>query len=147
MKPSKLREIGETCTCFNLRKATRAVTAVFDEILGPIGLRATQFTLLVALSRAEDWTVTRLSQALVMDRTTLTRNLKPMQDQGWVMIKRGEDRRTKTLALSAKGRRLLEKAVPLWDEAQKEIVQRLGSTRWTSLMNQLKATSSLMNPY
>ncbi|MCA9482912.1 MAG: winged helix-turn-helix transcriptional regulator [Nitrospina sp.] len=147
MKPSKLREISETCTCFNLRKTTRAVTALFDEALNPIGLRATQLTLLAILSRTDNWTVTRLSQTLVMDRTTLTRNLKPMQEQGWVLIRKGEDRRTRTLALSSKGRRLLEKAVPLWDKAQKEVMQRLGNVRWSSLMHHLKVTSSLMSPY
>ena len=147
MKPSKLREISETCTCFNLRKTTRAVTALFDEVLNPIGLRATQLTLLAILSRTDNWTVTRLSQTLVMDRTTLTRNLKPMQEQGWVLIRKGEDRRTRTLALSSKGRRLLEKAVPLWDKAQKEVMQRLGNVRWSSLMHHLKVTSSLMSPY
>ena len=82
-----------------------------------------------------------------MDRTTLTRNLKPMQEQGWVLIRKGEDRRTRTLALSSKGRRLLEKAVPLWDKAQKEVMQRLGNVRWSSLMHHLKVTSSLMSPY
>lgn len=147
MKPSKLREISETCTCFNLRKTTRAVTALFDETLSPIGLRATQLTLLAILSRTDNWTVTRLSQTLVMDRTTLTRNLKPMQEQGWVLIRKGEDRRTRTLALSSKGRRLLEKAVPLWDKAQKGVMQRLGNVRWSSLMHHLKVTSSLMSPY
>ncbi len=147
MRPSRLKEISDTCTCFNLRKATRAVTAVFDEFLSPADLRATQFTLMVVLKRAGKPTVTRLSQLLVMDRTTLTRNLKPLQDRGWVVIRPGQDRRTRTVALSSKGEKKLEKVIPLWDKAQKEVVRRLGSSRWTALMNHLKATSNMVTPY
>ena len=72
----KRSEIVQNCTCFNLRKATRAVTQLFDEALKPAGLYATQFTLLAAISFRKDATITELSKALIMDRTTLTRNLK-----------------------------------------------------------------------
>ncbi len=147
MKPSKLREIEMSCTCFNLRKATRAVTAVFDDFLAASGLRGTQFTLLAALYQSETATVTRLSQALVMDRTTLTRNLKPLQDQGLVRVSPGEDRRTRALSLSAKGRRVFGKAVPLWEQAQKQVIASLGKTNWDGLMKHLHLTSERMNPY
>lgn len=147
MKPSKLKEIEQACTCFNLRKATRAVTALFDEALAPSGLRGTQFTLLAALYQTGTATVTRLSQALVMDRTTLTRNLKPLQEQGWVRIVPGEDRRTRAMSLSSKGRQTFEKAVPLWEQAQKDVITSLGKGNWKGLMEHLHLTTERINPY
>ena len=80
----------QNCTCFNLRKATRAVTQLFDEALKPCGLYATQFTLLAAISSQENVTITELSKTLVMDRTTLTRNLNPLQKSGWVEVTPGD---------------------------------------------------------
>ncbi len=74
------------CTCANLRKAARAVTQVYDQALRPTGLKATQFTMLATLSNRGDLPLSRLAEALVMDRTTLTRNLKPLVGKGLVRI-------------------------------------------------------------
>ncbi len=90
---AQLPEIAETCACLNVRKAARAVTQLYDEVLQPSGLRATQFNLLVAIALAGEAPVTRLADALVMDRTTLTRNLKPLESQGLITIEAGTDRR------------------------------------------------------
>jgi len=85
----KRSEIVQNCTCFNLRKTARAVTHLFDEALRPCGLHATQFTLLAAIASKDDPTITELSKALVMDRMTLTRNLNPLQKNGWVEVTPG----------------------------------------------------------
>src|SRR5947209_7151029 len=76
---AQLAEIEATCACSNVRKAARAVTQLFDEVLQPSGLRSTQFTLLVAVALMDEAPVTELAGALVMDRTTFTRNLKPLE--------------------------------------------------------------------
>ncbi len=125
------------CTCFNLRKATRTVTQLFDDAMQPTGLRATQFTVLAAISSTDTIAIRQLSQLLVMDRTTLTRNLKPLETRRLVKIVPGEDRRTRNLMLTHKGRKTLEKALPFWRQAQSEVIERLTLTRWKDLLKQL----------
>jgi DNA-binding MarR family transcriptional regulator len=125
------------CTCFNLRKATRAITQLFDEAMQPAGLRATQFTILAALSFSGPVPITHLSNRLVMDRTTLTRNLKPLQSSGWVSLVPGEDRRVKTLSLTGKGEKTLKKALPYWKKAQSTVIKRMTPKRWRALLNEL----------
>ncbi len=90
---AQLAEIEESCACLNVRKAARAITQLFDEVLQPTGLRSTQFPLLVVVARLREAPVTQLSRELVMDRTTLARNLKPCVRQGLLTIEAGTDRR------------------------------------------------------
>ena len=82
----ELGQVVSSCACFNLRKASRVVTQHFDEILKPSGLLITQFTILVAIAMAKSGTINELAERLVMDRTTLTRNLKPMEREGWLKV-------------------------------------------------------------
>src|SRR5947207_15934276 len=89
---AQLAEIEATCACSNVRKAARAVTQLFDELLQPTGLRSTQFTLLVAVALLGEAPVMQLSRALVMDRTTLARNLKPPETQGLLPLEERNDR-------------------------------------------------------
>ena len=134
------------CTCFNLRKASRTVTQLFDEVMQPSGLRATQFTLLAAISSIGSVAIRQLSQALVMDRTTLTRNLKPLELQKLVKIVPGEDRRTRTLTLTDKGHKTLKKALPYWKQAQSQTIQRLTPKRWRELLKNLDSTIKILGP-
>jgi DNA-binding MarR family transcriptional regulator len=144
---SKRSEIVQNCTCFNLRKATRAVTQLFDEALKPCGLFATQFTLLAAVSSKENVGITELSKALVMDRTTLTRNLKPLQKSGWVEVLPGEDKRTKILSLTRSGKKVLKQAMIRWKEVQNQVVKTLGKSNWEVLLDNLSSTVKKLNPY
>lgn len=113
-------------TCFNLRKATRVVTQLFDDKLCPSGVRATQFSILWVIGGAQSAPINDLARKLVMDRTTLTHNLKPLEQQGLIESKPGEDRRTRYVALTAQGRNTLEQVLPLWQETQAEVVEQLG---------------------
>lgn len=131
------------CACFNIRKASRAVTALFDGILQPSGVRGTQFALLVVLSLGGPTTITRMGQMLSMDRTTLTRNLKPLLKQGLITIDSGTDQRTRVVTLTAAGRDALSKAFPLWQRAQAQVVGRLGPDRWRSLLSDFSAMVAL----
>jgi len=137
----------QNCTCFNLRKATRAVTQLFDEALKPCGLYATQFTLLAAVSSKENVAITELSKALVMDRTTLSRNLKPLQKSGWVEVLPGLDKRTKALSLTLSGKKVLKQAMIHWKEVQNEVVMTLGNGNWELLVDNLSSTVKKLNPY
>jgi DNA-binding MarR family transcriptional regulator len=131
------------CACFNLRKAARAVTQLYDNMLRPTRLRATQFSLLVATSLFGPISVTRLAEMGVIDRTTLTRNFKPLEKRGLIEVMSGKDRRTRVVSLTGRGREALRKALPLWKKAQASVVKELGQDRWKSLQANLREVVSV----
>lgn len=141
---SRCRDIGRTCACFKVRKAARAVTKLYEEVLRPIGLRATQFSLLMAARVIGPVTVVKLAQITVMDRTTLTRNLQILEKRRLIEIKPGEDRREREVTLTASGMEVLAKAVPLWEEAQDRVRQGLGEEKLRNLMDDLSEMISLL---
>ena len=120
------------------------VTQVYDAALQPTGLRATQFTLLATLSKRGDLPLTRLAEALVMDRTTLTRNLKPLVDKGFVRIHQDEDQRVRRISLTDAGRNMLDEALPNWRKAQSRLVEDLGRERWSGFLDDLTETVALV---
>lgn len=128
-----------TCACFNIRKAARAVTSLYDTMLQPAGLRSTQATLLMAIAAAGRPTISRLAEFLVMDRTTLARDLKPLADQGLVRITPGGDRRTRQVRLTDAGHAKRREIIPLWEQAQAKLIARgLGRDRWGRLYADLQ---------
>jgi DNA-binding MarR family transcriptional regulator len=126
------------CVCFNLRKTARAITQLYDEALRPSGLRCTQFSLLIATTRLEPVTVTHLAEVVVMDRTTLARNLRPLEKKGLMNVTRGDDQRTRIVTLTTRGKEVLSRALPLWEKAQARVVRGMGQERWTALEANLK---------
>jgi DNA-binding MarR family transcriptional regulator len=134
---------AETCTARNLRKATRAISGLFEEEMRPSGLRISQFGLLVALALAEEATVSRLAGLLDLDRTTMTRNLAPLERRGLVVSAASDDARNRVLRLTEKGRDTLARALPIWARVQARIVRGLGDVRWKGLLGDLHATTSL----
>lgn len=139
--PETLRELGvgiaATCAGYNLRRASRAVTQHFDHALAPVGLRTTQFTLLGALAIAGPVTTNALAVGLVMDRTTLTRNLRLLRDAGLVEAHPGRSGREVRFTLSDEGRDALARAIPIWREAQDSIVAAFGASRWPAMVAEL----------
>ena len=135
-------EAATDCACLNFRKASRVVTQIYDAALEPAGLRATQFSLLVATHLASHATISRIAADLGMDRTTLTRNLKPLSRAGLLEVARGGDRRTRQVALTGGGRAALTKALPLWQKAQSQVVEELGADRWSRLLPELTTVIS-----
>jgi len=133
------------CACFNLRKASRTVTQHFDAVLQPSGLRSTQFVLLVVAYAEEPVSLPRLAQALVLDRSTLTRNLKPLERDGLLRLERPAGGRGAVVRISAKGRRVLAATVPLWEKAQTSFVASLGAQRWGRLLEGLTAAVNVKN--
>ena len=110
------------CTCANLRRATRVVTQAYDGALSPLSLRATQFTLLATLAKTGDVALTRLAETLVMDRTTLTRNLKPLIARGLIRVGQEQDQRVRQIHLTDDGMKLFDRARPAWEEVQARMV-------------------------
>jgi DNA-binding MarR family transcriptional regulator len=107
----------QQCMCFNLRRAARIMTQHYERYLRPVGLRATQFTLLAALAQADPMPMHRLAAALGLERTTLTRNLSRLESQGWVTVEEKGDRRIHMIAITELGRDVAQAALPAWREA------------------------------
>jgi DNA-binding MarR family transcriptional regulator len=122
------------CLCANLRRAARAVTQVYDRALRPVGLRATQLTLLQALERGEGITPSRLGVQLAIDATTLSRTLRPLQRRGWIASASATDRRKRQLHLTPAGRRQLARAQKEWKRIQVRLRKRLGRGEWGRMM-------------
>ena len=120
--------MGMTCACYNLRRTSRAVTQVFDAYFEPIGLKATQFTVLAALSCENEGrpTVTHLAAALVLEQSSLSRNLAVLERQGLLVLEAGDDKRERIVQLTRAGRALLGCGYPLWKQAQAEVAGALG---------------------
>ncbi len=113
------------------------MTQMYDEALRPSGLRATQLSLLFSVEHAGPRGITELATMLVMDRTTLTRNLKPLLDQKLLDVIHGPDLRQRPIAITPKGRDALARALPLWQEAQVRLADGLGRSRWRGLLGDL----------
>ena len=125
------------CLCFNLRKAARAITRIYDGALAPVGLKATQFTVLQIASEAGGIAMSRLAGRLGMDRTTLTRNLQPLEKLGLISVGAGRDRRERSIRVTEAGREVLEQALPLWESAQSKLYSALGPVAFVSLLDRL----------
>ena len=132
------------CMCASLRRASRVLTQQYDEALRPLGLRATQFTVLQALSIVGEVSQGRLGEILAMDSTTLTRTLEIMCDHGWVVKRYGKDRRERLLRLSKAGKSRFDCALPSWEEAQERFRHQLGNGRWDNLMKLTNEVTSVV---
>lgn len=127
------------CIGFNLRKANRAVSQLYDDMLRPTGIRGTQYSLLVALKIMGPVLVTELAEKIVMDRTTLSRNLEVMEKQGLVSVAPGEDRRTRWVTITELGSAVLLDAYPLWQHAQAKVKEHMGEERFQAILDDLSA--------
>ena len=140
-EPTQVR-IAWHCTCFNVRRASRAVTQFYDDILEPSGVKATHFTMLGAIALMGPASVTRIASHLALDRTTLTRNLRILIDQKFVELVSGTDRRERVVALTVDGQKTVEQATPLWHKAQAELATRFGEQRWKQMIEDMTELGS-----
>jgi DNA-binding MarR family transcriptional regulator len=117
---------------------------MYDEALKPSGLLATQYIVLVAIQKDQPATIGQLAETLVMDRTTLTRNLKPLAKSGLIVSGTGGDLRTHVVSLTPKGKNAVEKAFPLWRKVQGRVAKTLGPKRLAHLLLDLKEAVVLL---
>ena len=125
-------DLLRSCACHKVRMAARAVTRAYDEALRPTGLRATQLSVLVAVATGEAASIAALAQLLGMDRSTLTRNLGPLEKEGLITVGAEGWRRSRALEVTRKGQSRLREALPLWKKAQDMLKSRLGSSDWSA---------------
>jgi DNA-binding MarR family transcriptional regulator len=142
----KAHTIGAECVAHRVRQASRLMTRVYDDCLRPLGVQESQFSLLVAVATFGDEGVpmSRLARSLVMDRTTLTRNIVPLEKSGFLRVARSpSDARARIVLLTRAGEELVEAGFPLWKQAQAKIQQALGAARFEALRAQLAELVSL----
>ena len=138
--PTSLSDASAGCVCFHLRRSARTVTQFYDRTLAPTGLRATQFTLMTVIRRTGGLPFSSLADVLGMDRTTLTRNLRPLEREGLVKIESGSDRRVRLVRLTRLGERKQSEAQPLWAKAHARVSEGIGENTWRALQKQLSRT-------
>jgi DNA-binding MarR family transcriptional regulator len=134
MSAEKKDPVGVPCLCLALRQASRAVSRLYDEELRDIGLRTTQLSLLQLLRRSGEVRQRDLAELTLHDETTLTRNLRPLVEAGWVAVQTGEDRREKWLKITAGGVAKLKEARPAWERAQTRMQALLPEGAWQQLL-------------
>jgi DNA-binding MarR family transcriptional regulator len=131
------------CVCATARMAARSLTRIYDRALEPAGIRTTQFSVLARLLEEGPLPLTHLAGRLAMDRTTLARDLRPLERRGLVAISVGADRRVRMAELTPAGRRLVDEVRPLWKQVQRDVRAELGPDRVARLMDELRAATTL----
>jgi len=142
---SRFFDLPALCPAFNIRAASRIITQLFDEILKPSGLQITQFAVLVGVFILDSPSISKLARGLVMDRTTLTRNLKPLEKEGLIKITSGEDKRTHFVKMTHKGKSALEKTLPYWEKARTVVSEEFGQKHLDGLLKDLASVREIKN--
>ena len=133
------------CLCFRARRVSRAVTRIYDDALRPLGIHATQLTLLnaIAMAGAEGAAMARLADALAMDTTTLSRNLRPLEKAGLLRLARlPADRRVRLAFLTTAGERMIADALPRWSDAHERVCAALGADAAADLRDRLDTAAA-----
>jgi DNA-binding MarR family transcriptional regulator len=131
------REVVDKCVCNKVRCAARAVTRVYDTAMRPSGLRATQMSVLVAIAAEGAMSITALADYMGMDRSTLTRNLRPLAKDGLVSLGMEGWRRSRKVSITNKGAKRMRKAIPYWENAQRALRAALGAADWGDVVHSL----------
>lgn len=140
---STARPFASPCACSRLRRATRAVTQLYDDALAPIGLRVTQLSLLRTLHRQGTLRIGELAARNLLDRTALSRNLEPLAERKLVAIVPGRDARTREVTLTRQGIAAIAAAAPHWDRVQREVARHVGRERLDGLYEILREIETL----
>jgi DNA-binding MarR family transcriptional regulator len=137
---------GFDCLCGNTRMAARALTAIYDEYLAPAGVSSSQLAVLWCVIGARPASMSEVASLLVMDKTTVSRNVSSLLEMGLVAVKTGEDARVRLLLSTARGRAVFERAMPLWESAQAHVAERMGSTRFMEAVLQTRRLARAVAP-
>jgi DNA-binding MarR family transcriptional regulator len=121
------------CFCLASRQAARKITRLYDGVMQKSGMRSTQFTILSQLMLRGELPIGKLASLLGMERTTLTRNLTPLEQRKWISIKSGDDPRARMIGITAPGRAAVRRGFPFWSQAQAEAGKLLGADGQSAL--------------
>jgi DNA-binding MarR family transcriptional regulator len=144
MKAKARNELLAECACFDLRKAMRAVSRMYDDFLRDTGINVTQFSLLRLIRTEKEISVSTLSRYMVMDRTSITRALAPLGRDGLINSRTGLDKRIRIVSLTRRGNKLVADAEPRWGQAQKALMEAIGDERWIVMRTVLRDTTRMV---
>lgn len=130
------QEVRENCAALRARMAARKLTRSYDKALRPVGLKITQFTLLIAVEEGSVKSLTALADMLALERSSLVRNVKLLEDEGLIEAAPSGEGRSLGLRLTKQGRKKLTQALPLWRRAQDEVEGALGAS-WPTVKKSL----------
>ena len=141
----KFVNLPSLCPAFNIRATSRVITQIFDDTLKPSGLQITQFAVLVGVHIMNTPSISTLAKGLVMDRTTLTRGLKPLENEGFIKITTGDDKRTRFVKLTSKGKSAIDKTLPYWEKARGIVAKVFGENNLGGLIKDLENVREIKN--
>lgn len=139
--PAMIDKVASECVAVRLRRLNRVVTNIYDDALRPLDLKVSQMNILVAAAKMEMARPIAVCEYLHLDVSTLSRNVERMKARGWLEVVPDEDGRSQPFRLTSQGRRLLEKAVPAWNEAQQQVKKALGDGFVEQLNQAMKRVS------
>lgn len=137
-------DVAGVCVCRKTRETARKITRIYDDMLQSAGIKATQFTMLAVISLQANATLTELAETLGMDRTTLSRNLKPLERNNLIEVSAEGYRRARSTNITNKGIAVMEKALPLWSSAQTLLKKRIGGETWERVQVDLNEIGRLL---
>ncbi len=133
----------QNCAGMRMRRANRIINEFYNRIMQSSGLHANQYAILVPPYLKPGMTLGELAKTVALDRTTLARDLKVLEDRGLIKLERGTDQRTREVRVTEQGHRTMLKALPLWEEAQRQVIARLGKTQVDQLFGHLHELENL----
>ncbi|UPW82136.1 MarR family winged helix-turn-helix transcriptional regulator [Lysinibacillus sp. Ag94] len=135
----------QICVCANLRKKTRLVTQFYDNLLQPTGLKVTQYSMLANIDLQQSVSISRLGEILLLDQTTITRNINLLKRNGYVNLTRDpQDARAKVITLTDKGVEKLNEAAPIWQDIQERIINDIGLEKYNDFYETLKTIQKII---
>jgi DNA-binding MarR family transcriptional regulator len=144
MKAKARNELLAECACFDLRKATRAVSRMYDDFLRDEGLNITQFSVLRVIYTQKELSISTLGRYMVMDRTSITRALAPLERDNLITSRSGADKRIRIVSVTNRGRKVIESAEPKWRQAQEALMETVGEDRWRAMSTLLRDTARMV---
>ncbi|MGE6515450.1 MarR family winged helix-turn-helix transcriptional regulator [Lysinibacillus sphaericus] len=141
-------DFTQICVCANLRKKTRVVTQIYDKLLQPTNLKITQYSMLANIDHQKAVSISKLGEILLLDQTTVTRNVNLLKQSGYVAITRDQqDARTKILSLTDAGIEKLHEAAPIWREIQERIINDIGLEKYKDFYETLRHIQKIIKSY
>ena len=138
----------QICVCANLRKKTRVVTQLYDKVLEPTNLKVTQYSMLANIANHQAVSVSQLGDILLLDQTTITRNVNLLKKNGYVDVTRDtQDGRTKIISLTSTGIEKLNEATPLWMAIQEKVIQDIGLEKYIDFYDTLRKIQKVVQSY
>ncbi len=126
-QPDAARRIASSCLAGRTRLINREITAIFEAALRPLKLRVSQLNVLVMIANRGPITAGVIGRFLHIEKSTMSRNVERLAARGWIRTQAADDNRAQLLSLTARGRRIVEQALPYWEEAQRQVTKRLGT--------------------